>query len=320
MIEGEMSHEPLHVVGALIKDARDRVYVHRRTETRKLLPGTWDIVGGHVEPGETRQEALARELKEETGWELRRIETVLSEWDWEDGGVTRHETDYLVEVDGDLDDPCLEEGKHDAWAWVGQEELALLMVGRADGDRRLRDLVARAVRTRLTPRLLLSPLGPWHAGDLWELHFDRSVATWFGGRYTAAEAIAKADHGFRRWEANGTYEWMAYERDGGALVGRGGVSLSHVDGADRYEVGWTVHSGLRGKGYATEIGRAGLEYAFGHLGAGEVVGFTEPRNLRARAVAERLGMRYDRDIELYGAPFVLYEITRREFGRRGGRG
>lgn len=308
-----MTHESLEVVGALIKDDRNRVYVHRRTADRRLLPGTWDIVGGHVEPGEAREEALARELKEETGWRLRRIEAVLAEWDWEVGGVSRHETDYLVEVDGDLSAPCLEEGKHDASAWVGQEELALLMAGRADGDRRLRDLVARAVRTRLTPRLRLSPLGPWHQGDLWELHFDPAVATWYAGRYTAAEAIAKAAHGQRRWEANGAYEWMAYERDGGALVGRGGVSLSHVDNADRYEVGWIVRGDQQRKGYATEIGRAGLEYAFGDLGAGEVVGFTEPHNLRARAVAERLGMRYDRDIELYGSPFVLYEITRREF-------
>ena len=309
-----MSHEPLQVVGALIKDARDRVYVHRRTVTRNLLPGTWDIVGGHVEPGETPAEALARELEEETGWRLRRIEAVLAEWDWNVDGVPRHETDYLVEVDGDLAAPCLEEGKHDASAWVGPEELPLLMGGRTDGDRRLRDLVARAVRTRVTSRLLLSPLGPWNAGDLWELHYDEEVAAWYGGRYTAAEAMAKAAHGARRWEATGAYEWMAYERDGGALVGRGGVSLSHVDGADRYEVGWIVRGGLWGKGYASEIGSAGLEYAFGALGASEVVGFAEPHNTRARAVAERLGMRYDRDIELYGSPFVLYEITRREFG------
>ena len=34
-------------VGALIRDARGRVFVQHRSVTRKLLPGTWDIVGGH---------------------------------------------------------------------------------------------------------------------------------------------------------------------------------------------------------------------------------------------------------------------------------
>ncbi|MCL2586075.1 MAG: GNAT family N-acetyltransferase [Streptosporangiales bacterium] len=311
-----MSQEPLHVVGALVKDGRNRVYVHHRTADRGLLPGTWDIVGGHVEPGETREAALERELKEETGWRLRRIETVLAEWDWEIGGVTRHETDYLIEVDGDLAAPVLEEGKHDASAWVGPEDLALLMVGRDDGDRRLRDVVARALRTRVTSRLLLVPMGPSNADDLRELHADESVAAWYGGPYTAEEAAGKAAHGAQRWESDGTYRWMARERDGGPVVGRGGVALSHVDNADRYEVSWTVRGQYRGKGYAAEIGAAGLAYAFNDLGASEVVSFAQPGNQGSRAVAESLGMRYDRDIILYDDVYVLYEITRGEFRQR----
>lgn len=311
-----MSHESLEVVGALIKDDRNRVYVHRRTAYRSLLPGTWDIVGGHVEPGETREEALARELKEETGWRLRRVEAVVGGWEWETGGVTRHETDYLIEVDGDLTAPVLEAGKHDAAAWVGPEDLALLMVGRDDGDRRLRDVVARAVRTRVTDRLLLVPLGPPNAEDLRELHSDDSVAAWYGGPYTLEEAVEKAAHGAQRWESDGTYRWMAYERGGGPVIGRGGVALSHVDEADRYEVSWTVRGQCRGQGYATEIGAAGLTYAFDDLGASEVVSFARPDNRGTRAVAESLGMRYDRDIVLYDARYVLYEITRGEFRQR----
>ena len=300
----------LAVVGALIRDGRDRVYVHRRSPDRRLLPGIWDIVGGHVEPGESSEQALAREIEEETGWRLRRIEAVLAEWEWTVDGVTRHETDYLVEVNGDLTAPRLEAGKHDAFDWVGPENLELLMAGRTDGDRRLRDLVARAVRTRLTPRLRLSPLGPWHAGDLWRLHYDEAVATWHAGRYTAAMAEAVAAHAARRWEADGTHKWMAYDRADGSLIGRGGVSLAPVDGTERYEVGWTVRGGLWGRGYATEIGAAGLSFAFDDLGAAEVVAFTERVNRRSRAVMERLGMQYAEDITHRGAPFVLYATDR----------
>jgi [ribosomal protein S5]-alanine N-acetyltransferase len=36
-----------------------------------------------------------------------------------------------------------------------------------------------------------------------------------------------------------------------------------------------------GRGYATEIGRAGLGLAFDDLGAGEVVAFTERHNRRS---------------------------------------
>ena len=57
---------------------------------------------------------MARELEEETGWRLREIQSVVTDWEWEHQGVVRRELDYLVTVDGDLGRPRLEQGKHDA--------------------------------------------------------------------------------------------------------------------------------------------------------------------------------------------------------------
>lgn len=297
-------------VGALIRDDRNRVYVHRRSASRRLLPGTWDVVGGHVEAGETPQQALAREIAEETGWRLRRIEAQTEDWEWSHDGVVRRELDYLVEVDGDLSAPRLEPGKHDAHAWLGPDNLDLMMAGRLDGDRRLRDIAARAVRTRLTGRLRLEPIGPRHAGDLWRLHQDEAVAAWYGGRWTAATAQSKAAGCGDGWESLGIGKWMAYSRTDGGLVGRGGLSRAPVDGQERLEVGWVVRSELWGRGYATEIGRAGLAFGFDDLGARQVVAFTGPGNARSRAVMRKLGMRYARDIIYLGEPGVLYELDR----------
>ena len=138
-------------VGALIRNAQGRVFVQRRSITRRVLPGIWDIVGGHIEPGETLERALAREIEEETGWRLHRIGACIADWEWHYDGVVRRELDYLVEVEGDLAAPRLEEGKHDAYAWVGLDDLNLVMDGRADVDSRLRDIVARALRGEGVP-------------------------------------------------------------------------------------------------------------------------------------------------------------------------
>ena len=121
------------------------MFVQRRSPTRRVLPGIWDIVGGHLEAGESLEQALAREIEEETGWRLRRIGRQISDWEWEHDGVVRRELDFLVAVDGDLAAPRLEAGKHDAYAWVDAGTLELLMEGRTDGDRRLRDIVERAL-------------------------------------------------------------------------------------------------------------------------------------------------------------------------------
>lgn len=257
------AQEPeLRCVGALIRDGRHRVFAHRRSPTRKLFPLLWDIVGGHVDPGETVEDALAREIEEETGWTLRTVQAQLPTWDWTANGQTRREYDFLVEVDGELSRPRLEDGKHDAYEWVGPDNLDLMMANREDGDRRLRDVVARATRTRFTERLRLDPAGSDHADELWRMHQDPAVAEWHGGPWTTEAARFRAEEYGKAWESEGVSTWVAYEGDDHEPVGRGGLSYVDIEGERRLEVGWTVRSGRWGQGIGTEIGRAALAYGF----------------------------------------------------------
>lgn len=306
-------------MGAFVRDSENRVFVHRRTADHRPLPGTWDIVGGPRQAGETTQQALAREISEQTGWRLRRVEALIADWRWESGGAVRRELDYLVEVEGDLTAPRLQTGTLDAHAWVGLDNLELMMEGRTGGDRRVRDLVAKAVRTRITDRLRLEPVGAEHADDLWRLHHDEAVAAWHGGRYTFDAAYRRAAGGRRSWDSEGFDKWMAYDRVAGELIGRGGLSRTELAGQTRLEMGWTVRSDRWGRGYATEIGRAGLDFAFRDLGADSVIAFTLPHNLRSRAVMARLGMHYLRDVTRDGARLLLYAVSRSE-SRKAGNG
>ncbi|SKA19529.1 Nudix family hydrolase [Novilysobacter spongiicola] len=62
----EPPSRPVHVVAGVIRDNRGRVLLARRTEGRDLA-GRWEFPGGKVEPGESPEAALARELHEELG-------------------------------------------------------------------------------------------------------------------------------------------------------------------------------------------------------------------------------------------------------------
>jgi 8-oxo-dGTP diphosphatase len=56
-----MSHE---VVAALLIRS-NRILLGKRSSTRVFYPNVWDVLGGHMEPGEGHEQTLVRELQEE---------------------------------------------------------------------------------------------------------------------------------------------------------------------------------------------------------------------------------------------------------------
>ena len=57
---------PQRVAAAVIVDGRRVLMCHRHPD-RKWYPDIWDLPGGHIEDGETGEQALVRELEEELG-------------------------------------------------------------------------------------------------------------------------------------------------------------------------------------------------------------------------------------------------------------
>jgi ribosomal-protein-alanine N-acetyltransferase len=114
-------------------------------------------------------------------------------------------------------------------------------------------------------------------------------------------------HG-QTWDEDGFGYWLFRDRESGEPVGRGGLSRAHVAGADEVEVGWAVMPERWGRGYATELGGAAVEVAFGVLGLADVVAFTLPDNLASRRVMEKLGFSYEREIVWADLPHVLYRL------------
>ena len=58
----------IEVVGAIIRDG-DRYLVGQRA-ANKAQGGLWEFMGGKIEPGETPEQALARECREELALEI----------------------------------------------------------------------------------------------------------------------------------------------------------------------------------------------------------------------------------------------------------
>ncbi|MET9295221.1 (deoxy)nucleoside triphosphate pyrophosphohydrolase [Streptomyces sp. NPDC003077] len=82
------------VVGGAVCD-RGRLLAARRSAP-PALAGRWELPGGKVEEGETPEQALVRELREELGVEAEPLERIPGEWELKPGLVLRVWTARLI--------------------------------------------------------------------------------------------------------------------------------------------------------------------------------------------------------------------------------
>jgi ribosomal-protein-alanine N-acetyltransferase len=166
-----------------------------------------------------------------------------------------------------------------------------------------------------TPRLHLRPFTLADRVTIHAVYSDPEVMRFVGHgahRTMAETAIALRTYGDVL--ARRGYSFLAVtEREGGALIGDGGLHPLGGVGPD-VELGYTLARSAWGKGYATELGEALIEYAFTVLHVPRVVAQVEPANTASRHVLTKLGMSERGRRTAYGRPHLLYaveDVTRR---------
>ena len=118
----------IEVVGAIIKDG-DRYLVGQRA-ANKAQGGLWEFMGGKIEPGETPEQALARECREELSLEIENehiIDSVVHEYPEKTIRLTLIECTPMV---GSI--PCALE--HQQIRWVTRDEMDALDFAPADNE------------------------------------------------------------------------------------------------------------------------------------------------------------------------------------------
>ncbi len=111
-----------------------RLLLGKRSAQRRAYPGVWDVPGGHVEAGETAEQALARELREEIGvtpteWRTLAVLRAPAMGD-EHGHMLRLRLFLVTGWRGEPHNLLPEE--HDALAWFTLEDASRLTLAHAD--------------------------------------------------------------------------------------------------------------------------------------------------------------------------------------------
>lgn len=79
-------------------------------------------------------------------------------------------------------------------------------------------------------------------------------------------------------------------------------------GGDETELGWMLAPEHWGHGYATEAALALRDWGLAERGVARLISLIQHGNLRSVRVAEKIGERFERDVNVRGKPSWLYSL------------
>ena len=106
---------------AIIKKG-DKYLVLLRSLRKEFSPLLWDFPGGKLEPGETLEQGVIRELKEETNLDIKPVK-IISQCEYGDDAKKYHFNFYSVEV---LFGELKLSHEHIDFKWASKEEILAL--------------------------------------------------------------------------------------------------------------------------------------------------------------------------------------------------
>ncbi|WP_411374390.1 GNAT family N-acetyltransferase [Arthrobacter sp. MPF02] len=175
------------------------------------------------------------------------------------------------------------------------------------------------VKSLETERLILRQWEPEDAGFVLDLYSRWEVQRFIGNPPQAMADRAQAEDRIRAWRAmdhpvHGV--WAVGLKDQNILAGT--LLLKDIPASGPLplqpsgdtEIGWHFHPDFWGHGYATEAGRAVLDYAFAS-GLPKVVAVTAPANIASQKVCTQIGLRHQGETgRYYNMLCELFELRR----------
>lgn len=111
----------------------------------------------------------------------------------------------------------------------------------------------------------------------------------------------------QHWDERGYGVWAVTSRAGGELMGRCG--LQYLSETDEVEIDFLLGREFWGRGFATEAGRASLQFGLENLTVDRIVGIVHPENRASRHVLEKLGFTFVEQKSYFGMDCLRYMIA-----------
>jgi RimJ/RimL family protein N-acetyltransferase len=161
-----------------------------------------------------------------------------------------------------------------------------------------------------TERLRLRAYRRDDVDDLAEMFADPEHMRFYPAPYTRDQTQASVDRQLESYRDEGFGTWVIEDRETAGFLGTAGPSIQLVEGLREVEIGWHVRPGAKGRGIAPEAGAAARDWAFANLEVDHLISLVRPENVPSARVAEKLGMRVEREVDHKGLLHGVYRIDR----------
>jgi RimJ/RimL family protein N-acetyltransferase len=156
-----------------------------------------------------------------------------------------------------------------------------------------------------TERLIAERLREDHLTDLVALHLDPEVSRYIGGVRTPEATKQYLAAAMTHWDQHGFGLW-ALRTQAGEFAGRAGIRHAIVDGAQEFEILYTVTREFWGRGFASEIAAALTGIARSQLQLPSLIGFVVAGNDASCRVLEKCGFTSERTMLFLGEEVAIY--------------
>jgi [ribosomal protein S5]-alanine N-acetyltransferase len=150
---------------------------------------------------------------------------------------------------------------------------------------------------------------------IWEEFLGNSEAVKFFPPVTDIKqgAVAWVEKTFNRYATDGFGLYALLEKNTNTFVGQCGLMMQEVDGIPELEIGYHLLPRFWKLGYAAEAAIASRNFAFENHLADSIISIIVPENFPSQKVAEKNGMKKERETEWRGTKVFIYRITRDEW-------
>ncbi|MFT3896022.1 MAG: GNAT family N-acetyltransferase [Anaerolineales bacterium] len=163
-----------------------------------------------------------------------------------------------------------------------------------------------------TKRLLLRHLVMDDLPELYALYSDHEIRKYFPeGTLSLDETREELE-----WHMNGHPRhpelglWATIHKETGKFIGRCGLLPWTIDNKLETEIAYLLDKSFWHQGLATEAAQGILQYAFEKLNLSRLICLIDEQNIASQKVAEKIGMRFEKEGRDKIGPFWVYSISK----------